>query len=124
PKGGEVFDRLVGGAVLAEEHRVVGPDPYRRSAHQRAEAHGGPHVVAEHEERRPVRPQPAMDGDSVRDGSHGVLADTELDVATGPIRGGEGVGDVDLRLGRLDEVGGAADEAGYLVGDLPKQVLV
>ena len=55
PQRRVVLDRLVGRAVLAEAHRVVGPDVDDRQAGQRREADGSAHVVAEGQERGDVR---------------------------------------------------------------------
>ena len=48
---GEVLDRLVGRAVLAEADGVVGPHVGDRQAHQRGQPHRAAHVVGEREER-------------------------------------------------------------------------
>ena len=55
-KGGEMLDRLVRGAVLADADRVVGPDVDRRQPHQGRHAYCWPHVVAEHQEGADVGP--------------------------------------------------------------------
>ena len=55
-----MFDRLVGGAVLAESDGVVGPDEGDGPFHQRREADGGSHVVAEGEEGAAVGPGAAV----------------------------------------------------------------
>jgi hypothetical protein len=46
-RSGELLDRLVGGAVLADANRIVGEDVYGRDLHQRGEPDGGPGEVAE-----------------------------------------------------------------------------
>ena len=51
---GQLLDRLVGGAVLADADGVVGEDVHDRDLHQRGQAHGPPGVVGEDEEARPV----------------------------------------------------------------------
>ena len=55
---GKVLHRLMRGAVLAEAHRVVGPGVDDVRAGDGRQAHGGPHVVAEHEERAPTGMMP------------------------------------------------------------------
>ena len=76
---------------------------------ERREAHGRPHVVGEDQERRAVRLQhPVVQRDAVDDRAHRVLADAEGDVAAG-VRRREDAAALELRLRRLDEVGGAAD---------------
>jgi hypothetical protein len=59
-KRGEVLDRLVGGAVLADADRVVGEHEARLGARHRRQAHGRTHVVEEHEERAADREDPAV----------------------------------------------------------------
>ncbi len=96
-------------AVLAEPDRVVRPDPDDRKAHECGQAHRAAHVVAEDEERRPVRlDDAAVHRHAVHDRAHRVLADSERHVAAGPVRR-EDAGAVEGRLRRLDEVGRAAD---------------
>ncbi len=80
-----MLDRLMGGTILAEEDRIVGEDPDARRLHQRRQANGRPHVVGEHQERRPVGAEPAVDGHAVDDRRHPVLPDSEVDVAPRPI---------------------------------------
>ena len=53
-KRGEVLDRLVGRAVLAEADGVVGPHVDRVDLHQRGQAHRRTHVVGELQERPAV----------------------------------------------------------------------
>ena len=94
-----MLDRLVGGAVLAEADRVVGPHVGDRQLHERRQPDGGAHVVGEHEERAAVDPGAAVQGDAVHHRAHAVLADAEVqhpavDVA-GEVLGG-------LLLGRKD----------------------
>ena len=120
--GRELLDRLVRGAVLAEGDGVVRPDEDRGHLHERRESHGGPHVVAEDEERAAVRARLAVQHDAVHDRAHGVLADAEVQHAT--VRGcqsnscvdrlgrDEGCHVVDRREVRLGQVGGAAPEFG------------
>src|SRR5690606_36350243 len=78
PQRCQVFDRLMGGPVFSEEHRVVGPDPNRWRTHQSRQTNGRTHVVAEHEESSPIRTETAMHCDAVGDGAHDVFADPEF----------------------------------------------
>ena len=78
PQRGQVLDRLVGRAVLAEADGVVGPDVGDRQLLDGGHADGGPHVVAEHEEGAAVDAQAAVQRDAVHDRAHGVLADAEV----------------------------------------------
>ncbi len=81
---GQVLDRLVGGPVLAEADRVVGPDVDDRRLHQRGQPDRRAHVVGEHQERAAVGPGRAVQRDAVEDRAHGVLADPEVQGA--PVR--------------------------------------
>ena len=81
PQGHIVFDGLVGGAVLAQAHAVVGEDVDRRDAHQGRQADGRAHVIREHEERAAVGTQAAMERHPVERGGHGVFAHPEVQVA-------------------------------------------
>ncbi len=73
-----MLDGLVGGAVLAQADRVVGPDVGDGQVHERGEADGRPHVVAERQEGAAVGPGQALQGDAVEYGAHGVFADAEV----------------------------------------------
>ena len=64
---GELLDRLVRRAVLAERDGVVRPDEDRRDVHERREAHRGAHVVAEDQERAAERAGRAVQHDAVDD---------------------------------------------------------
>ena len=112
-----VLDRLVRRAVLAEADRVVRPHEERLQLGQRREAHGIALVVAEDEERRAVRLQhPVVQRDAVDDRAARELADAEGDVAA-RVRRAEEAAALELRLRRLDEVGGAADHRRRVVLD-------
>jgi len=58
-QGSQVLDWLVGGAILANTHAVVGEDVQGRQVHERAQAHRRPHVVAEDHEGGRIRPADA-----------------------------------------------------------------
>ena len=77
---GVVLDRLVGRAVLAEADRIVGPDVDDVEPGERRQPDGAAHVVAEGQERRAVRDEPAVMGDAVGGAAHAVLADAEAQV--------------------------------------------
>lgn len=117
----EVFHGLVGGAVLAQSDRVVGPHVGGGELHQGGEADGGAHVVAEREERAAVRAGQALQGDAVEHGAHRVLTDTEVqgpavgaspELGRLPVRGDEGGFAVHGRVVAAREVGGAAPQFG------------
>ena len=78
PQAGDVLDRLVGRAVLAQTHRVVGPHEDHRDPLQRRQPDRRTHVVGEGEERAAVRPGQPLQGDPVQDHAHRVLADPEV----------------------------------------------
>ena len=75
---GQVLDRLVGRAVLAEADGVVRPHVRHRQLHQRGQPHGVAHVVGEHQERAAVDAGVAVQRDAVHGRAHGVLADAEV----------------------------------------------
>ena len=116
PQGRVVLDRLVGRSVLAQTHRVVRPDIDDVDPGQRGEAHGSAHVVAELEERRHVRDEPAVVGDPVADAAHRVLADAEAEVATGLV-GGEVGAALDVGQVALREVRRAAEQLRHGSGE-------
>ncbi len=111
-QGHDVLDRLVGGPVFAQEKAVVGKDMEDRQLHQGRQSQAAAHEVGEHEECGVERAHAAVQGQTVGDASHGVLAHPEVDVATGgriALLAGA-VGDPDpVRPG---EIGRAADEGG------------
>ena len=117
PQGGELLDRLVGRAVLAEPDRVVGVHPDDGQPRERREAHRRLRVVEEVEERRDVRPQ-AGGGEAVRDGAHAVLADAEAQVATGVGTGLEVLPPFRAGVVGRREVGRTADHLRDLRDDL------
>ena len=125
-QGGQLLDRLVGRAVLAEGDGVVRPDEDRRDVHQRRESHRRAHVVAEDQERSAERPGRAVQHDAVDDRAHRVLADAEVQHApvrvagplvSGPLLGDERLRALDRREVRFGEVGRAAPQLGELRGE-------
>ena len=118
---GEVLDRLVGRAVLAEADGVVGPDVGHGQLHDRRQPDRRAHVVGEDEERAAVHAGAAVQGDAVHHRAHGVLADAEVQHAAvrvaGELLGGVlGGHERRLALGRrvvgLGQVGRAAPQLG------------
>ena len=123
---GEVLDRLVGGTVLADSHRVVGPDEDGRDLRQRGQPDRGAHVVGEDEEGSTVGARQARQGDPVEDIAHRVLADAEVQGAAvvvadegvaGLLRRQEGRLALHRGVVRPGEVGRAAPELGKHVGE-------
>ena len=81
PQRRDMLDRLVGGPVLAQPDRVVGPHVDHVQTTQRGEADAAPHVVAEGEEGADVGQAAAVVGDPVGDAAHSMLPHAEPDVA-------------------------------------------
>ena len=105
--------------------RVVGEDEDRRQVAQRRQPHRRTHVVAEDEKGGAEGAQPAVVGEPVGDGAHGVLAHAVEDVAAGgapvladgalSIRGCVGrafevAPALERGVGRRVQVGAAADK--------------
>ncbi len=91
PQGGQMLDGLVGGTVLSEADRVVGPRIDDVLVGERADPHRAAHVVAEDEEGAAHRDDAAMGRHPVHDPAHTVLAYAVVDeasfgmlLATGP----------------------------------------
>ena len=118
PQRGELLDRLVGRAVLAEADRVVGEDVDHRQLHQRREADRRPGVVGEGEVGRPERPQ-LGEREAVADRRRLVLADAEVELAAVVGAGLEVLGAVEVEphRGRVGEVGGAGEQPGQARAD-------
>ena len=79
PHRGQLLDGLVGGPVLAEPDRVVGPRVDDVDVREGGEPHRPPHVVAEDEEGAADREQAAVGGHAGHDAAHPVLADAVVD---------------------------------------------
>src|SRR2546430_8804842 len=65
------------GTVLPEADRVVREDVNHRQVGQRSEADRRPHVIRKNEERRSDRPDATVQGESVQDRAHPMLARSE-----------------------------------------------
>ena len=72
----------MGGTVLADAHRVMAPDKDRPGSAEGSQADGSSHVVAEHQEGPIDGEHPAVEGQAVADGPHGVLPDAEEQLAS------------------------------------------
>ena len=90
PQAGEMLDRLVRRAILAQADRIVRQHVDHPLAHDGAHADRRTHIVGEHKERAGVRDQPAMQRHAVRGGAHAMLAHAEMDVAPAIAAGGHG----------------------------------
>src|SRR5699024_723042 len=127
PVGGQVLDRLVGGAVLAQADRVVRPHVGGRDLHQRGETDRAAHVVRELEEGASVGTGQPVQGDAGEDRAHAVLADAEVqraaELVTGELGGAVLLGQeggLALHRGvvRAGQVGAAAPQLGHHSGEL------
>ena len=115
----------MGGTILTQADRVVGPHVGRRDVHQRADAHRATHVVAEHQERAAERLEQPGQGHAVHCRAHRVFAHPKCRTRPygecGPAKGSpsdeDAVGQerrrtLDSREVRFREVRGAADQPG------------
>ena len=112
PQCGELLDRLMRGTVLPEADRVVREDVDHRQVGQRSEADRRPHVIRKNEERRADRPDAAVQGESVQDRAHPMLAHAEMDIARAPAPGRHVAPVLEGEVRRGREVRRPADELG------------
>ena len=122
------LDRLVGGAVLTKTDRVVGSDPDDAVVRESRETDGTDGVRDEVEESTGGGDVHAVGGQTVHDGTHGVLSDTVADVLARVVtKLGAGVLEVDgvAPSGKVGagQVGGTTEELGNGVGDLAEDGL-
>mmetsp|Transcript_1401 Transcript_1401/g.2103 ORF Transcript_1401/g.2103 Transcript_1401/m.2103 type:complete len:574 (+) Transcript_1401:591-2312(+) len=82
PQHGKVLNGLMSRSILTHANGIVGEDPARGDFHESRQADHGLHVVREDEEARAKRADLAQ-GHTVHDRSHGVLADSKVEVTTG-----------------------------------------
>ena len=80
-EAGSGFHRLVGRAVFSDSDRVVGEDVTHRQLREGSDTDGGSHVVSEYQESGSRGSVQAVVSDAVEHGAHGVLSDTEVEVA-------------------------------------------
>ena len=113
---GQLLDGLMGGAVLAQADRVVGPGIDDVGVGERGKADGGTHVVAEDEERAAHGEDAAVARHAGHGRRHGVLADPEVDLGTTGSLGGLVDGVVELHPRVAGEVGRARHQPGDGVG--------
>ena len=113
----ELLDGLMSRAILTDSNRVVSEDVNHRNLHQGAQAERSPHVVDEDEESGAERTH-FHQAHSVQDRAHGVLPDSEMEIAPGVILGrkvaGACEGKPGLRGGR--QIGGPADQPRNVLG--------
>mmetsp|Transcript_5348 Transcript_5348/g.8044 ORF Transcript_5348/g.8044 Transcript_5348/m.8044 type:complete len:393 (+) Transcript_5348:734-1912(+) len=74
----------MGGSILTDSNGIVREDPCDGNFHDGRETNDGLHVVRKYEETRSERAQLGQ-AHSIHDGSHSVLTDTKVEVASGPV---------------------------------------
>ena len=84
-QGGQVLDRLVRRAVLAQADGIVRHHVDDAHAHQRDEADRRPAVIGEDEERAAIGDHPAVQRHAVHGRGHAVLAHAVVDVVAGEV---------------------------------------
>mmetsp|Transcript_59790 Transcript_59790/g.177195 ORF Transcript_59790/g.177195 Transcript_59790/m.177195 type:complete len:630 (+) Transcript_59790:400-2289(+) len=121
-EGGDSLDRLVGRAILTDTDGVVGQDPgHTVELGEASNTDSGAEVVSEDKEGRSRDLEEAVVCEAVKDGSHGVLADTEVEVLSGVglVEANTPVSAlVDVVAARAVEVGGPRHVLGHELGDL------
>src|SRR5581483_7183877 len=113
PHLGQLLDGLVRRTVLTEADGVVRPAVHDLGVAQRRQPDGGPHVVAEVEERAAEGDATTVQGDAVQDRAHGVLADAEVDEAAAGLVEALHARVLDVGARVACQVGTATDQAGY-----------
>src|SRR5690606_28341596 len=101
----------------AHAHRVVAPHEHGLRARHGGQAHGGPHVVGEHEEGAADGQHAAVQRHAVHGRGHGVLPDAEVDLAAAGVRGALDAVGVEGGAGVAGEVGSPGDQARHGVGE-------
>mmetsp|Transcript_15862 Transcript_15862/g.53056 ORF Transcript_15862/g.53056 Transcript_15862/m.53056 type:complete len:449 (+) Transcript_15862:44-1390(+) len=74
------LDRLMGGTVLANTDGVVSQDVGGGQFSQSSHTDGSAHVIDENQEGGARWSEQSMEGDSIHDGSHTMLADSKVEV--------------------------------------------
>src|SRR5215468_12193899 len=111
-----MLDRLMGRAVFAIPHGVVGKNEDGRQLHQSGEPDRRPRVVTEDEESR-AKSAELRKREPVNGCSHGVLADTEMQILSTRTAGLEVARAFVSQSGlvRRPEIPRAAEEPGYVL---------
>src|SRR5216684_9416942 len=101
----------MGGAVFAHPNGVMSEDIDDRYFHDRRQSHGRTRIIAEDHEARAKRANLA-ERKPVQDGAHGMLAYTEMEVASGVTAGFKIAGAIEgeARFGGRSQVGRTADQ--------------
>ena len=79
----QMLHRLMRGTVFPKPNRVVGKDVDHVQFHQGGQPNRAARVVAEYQERGTQRHQSTVQRDPIEYGTHGVLADAEVQIAAG-----------------------------------------
>ena len=113
----QLFDGLMGWAVLADSDRIVSKNINDRDFHQGAQPHRAPHVIDENKEPRAEGPY-LHQAQSVQDGSHGVFADAEVKIASAVVLRLKVAGAFlrDPGLGGWSEICGSSNQPGNVPG--------
>ena len=117
PQAGQVLDRLMGRAVLAEADGIVGHHVDDAELHERRQPDRRPAIVGEGEEGAAEGDDPAVERHAVHHRAHGVLAHPVIEVAAAVVAGRDRRELVALGAVGAREVGRAADEGRQGVGD-------
>ncbi|CAB4620637.1 unannotated protein [freshwater metagenome] len=107
-----MFDRLMGGAILADADRVMRPGVDDMEIGQCRETNRRTHVIGEDEEGPSERKHAAMCGHPVHDRAHCMFTDAVVDLTSVAVEFGEGIGTIDLDAGVSGQIGAATGETG------------
>ncbi len=77
-----LFNRLVGGSILAKTDRVMGEYHHVAKSHKGGHAQCIAGILHEHQEGCSIGEEPAMQGHAVQDGCHAELTNTKAEVCT------------------------------------------
>jgi len=109
-QAGQLFDRLVGRAVLAEADGVVGEHVEHALLHQCGHAHGVARVFHEDQEGRTVGNETAVQGDAIHDRAHAEFAHAVEHVVAGGVVGADALAALPQGQVGAGQVGGTAEQ--------------
>ena len=111
------LDRFVGRTILADGYRVVGEDIGGGKFGKRSHTDGRTPVIAEDQEGRAGDAEDTVVGIAIHNRAHGVLADTEVDVATLVVLKGEIPSPLDVVERGTEEIGATANQERHRLGN-------
>ena len=111
-----MFNRLMGGPVLAHAYGIVSKNIYHGQLHKSAHAHGVLHIVGEYEESGAIGGEPAVQIETVADCGHCMLADAKMEVGAQPVFRRIIIPALHVALVAGSKVGAAAEEIGLKLG--------